>query len=407
MLLAMMPPPEAAPLWEIVPVPAEYQACSAPANWGDHIPASGPVGRAVNSIAATADGRVSWNGAPIDDALLRRYAGVVAQLNPTPVTIVYARGLSCERLRTITELIAAEVKCGPDLCVVTFDSPPPPRVLVVPPAPPQPPPPRIGKVLQPISPGSWVTNDDYPAEAIRNQQQGTTGFRLEVDEKGVVTACTVTSSSGSQILDDATCALLKARAKFGHAEDGQGRPIPAVYSNRFRWILPKRDPQPMVSWTDTLRISIGAGGEVISCTPQHFGPVPAWVMPGCEWLKSASRDELRNMRGSATGPVTIVMRADYSASGIAAPAVPALSAAFKPIWGMKMRVEIEPDGHPAACYVDWGHGETAMPADRCAAEGPFESGTDWRTVTAKRTVYTDGDPNVRAALTALTAHIDR
>lgn len=119
---------------------------------------------------------------------------------------------------------------------------PPPPVIAPPPAPAPvapPAPPRIAKPLQPRNPGSWVTNDDYPAAAIRAEQAGTTGFRLDVDASGKVSNCTVTSSSGSPLLDSTACALLRRRARFGPAEDAGGNKIPAVYSNRFRWELPK------------------------------------------------------------------------------------------------------------------------------------------------------------------------
>jgi len=115
-----------------------------------------------------------------------------------------------------------------------------PRPIVVPPAPVPPPgPPRVAKQLQARNPGSWVTNDDYPAAALRAEQAGTTSFRLDVDAGGRVTNCTVTGSSGSSLLDNTACSLLKRRARFGPAEDSSGNKIPATYSNRFRWEIPK------------------------------------------------------------------------------------------------------------------------------------------------------------------------
>lgn len=403
MLLAIMPPPEPAPLWEIVPVPAAYQACPLPAGWGGRIPDSGPVSRASNSISV-ADGVLSWNGVPIDDRVLREYLRAVGTLKPRPLTIVHVQGMSCDRLRAITDLVQAEAPCSPDLCV--FSVTPPPNAVVAP-APPPPPSPTPGTRVQPISPGAWVTNDDYPPAAIRGGQQGTTSFRLDIDGKGMVTECTVTGSSGSQLLDDATCVLLKTRARFQPALDAQGRPIDAVYSNRFRWELPQQPPQPMASWTAILRITIGNGGEVVSCSQQAFGPVPDGAKPGCDWLASATRDETRNMRGSATGPVTILMRADHLVSGMPAPSVPALAAAFKAIWGMKLRREIGPDGYPSACYVDWGQGEAALPAGRCMTLGRYVAGPEQHSIVSANAVLTDGDPNVGDALNLLTAHLPK
>ncbi len=122
--------------------------------------------------------------------------------------------------------------------------PPPPITPPAPPAPvvpPQPPaPPKVAKKLTPRgSPQSWVTNDDYPAAALRAEQQGTTVFRLDVDASGKVTNCTVTGSSGSAVLDNTACSLLKRRARFNPAEDASGNKIPAVFASRFRWELPK------------------------------------------------------------------------------------------------------------------------------------------------------------------------
>ncbi len=117
-------------------------------------------------------------------------------------------------------------------------TPPAPPAPVAPPAPP--PPPKIAKPLKPKSaPSSWVTNDDYPPAALRAEQQGTTGFRLDVDATGRVTNCTVTASSGSSVLDGAACSLLKRRARFDPAQDASGNKIPAAFSSRFRWELPK------------------------------------------------------------------------------------------------------------------------------------------------------------------------
>lgn len=41
------------------------------------------------------------------------------------------------------------------------------------------------------NPGSWLSGDDYPSDLLRKGTQGTVFFRLDVDEKGVPTKCSV------------------------------------------------------------------------------------------------------------------------------------------------------------------------------------------------------------------------
>ena len=83
-----------------------------------------------------------------------------------------------------------------------------------------------------------MTNDDYPAAALRSESEGTTGVRLDVDASGKVSNCTVTSSSGSSLLDNTACSLLRRRARFNPAEDASGNKIPASWPGRFTWKMP-------------------------------------------------------------------------------------------------------------------------------------------------------------------------
>lgn len=91
------------------------------------------------------------------------------------------------------------------------------------------------------NPGSWVTNDDYPAEAMRAEHEGVTAFRLTYDATGKTTGCEVTSSSGHAELDEATCRLLAERATFIPGRDAAGKQTGGTYSNRVRWQIPDGD----------------------------------------------------------------------------------------------------------------------------------------------------------------------
>ena len=89
------------------------------------------------------------------------------------------------------------------------------------------------------NPGRWVTNDDYPDAALRNEEQGRTAFRLDVGADGRPTACSVTASSGSRVLDGAACKLLMRRARFVAGRDGDGVAVGGSYANSFNWKIPE------------------------------------------------------------------------------------------------------------------------------------------------------------------------
>ena len=88
------------------------------------------------------------------------------------------------------------------------------------------------------NPGFWVTTNDDPTRALREERAGTTAFRVTVGPDGYVTACTITSTSGSPDLDEATCSNVTRRARFSPAIDANGNPTTGSYSNRIRWTIP-------------------------------------------------------------------------------------------------------------------------------------------------------------------------
>lgn len=117
-----------------------------------------------------------------------------------------------------------------------------PRADPVPPAPPAPPPPPPPRKVQTAKAradlNSYFSTDDYPPSALRNEEEGTTSFRLSIGPDGRVTDCSVTSSSGSGSLDSATCTILKRRARYTPARDDNGNPTSDTASGRIKWQLP-------------------------------------------------------------------------------------------------------------------------------------------------------------------------
>lgn len=128
---------------------------------------------------------------------------------------------------------------------------------------------QASKVVTPLkpltSPGTWVTDDDYPAAARRADQQGTVTFRLEIDTKGLPANCSIVASSGSSELDQETCALMLRRARFSPALDAAGKPVVAPYIGRFSWILGRSDNPPVTDGYARLEVEFSATGDVVHC----------------------------------------------------------------------------------------------------------------------------------------------
>jgi protein TonB len=116
----------------------------------------------------------------------------------------------------------------------------PPREIVVPKA--DPPAPPVARTVEPARAranlASYVSDEDYPSNAVRNEEQGTTRFRLAVGPDGKVRECSVTSSSGSSALDATTCKLMKQRARFTPAKNNRGEATADTVASAIRWVLP-------------------------------------------------------------------------------------------------------------------------------------------------------------------------
>jgi protein TonB len=95
--------------------------------------------------------------------------------------------------------------------------------------------PTAGAKIQ--NPGA-ITNDDYPAAALRAEAQGTTRITLQVGANGRATGCSVTGSSGNSSLDSTACSLAQRRFRFSPATQN-GQPVAGSASTSIRWVLPE------------------------------------------------------------------------------------------------------------------------------------------------------------------------
>jgi protein TonB len=120
--------------------------------------------------------------------------------------------------------------------IQTVQTPPPPApvIPIARPAPPPAPPPAPSKArgVSPDGLARWSARiqENYPPRAVRDEIEGRVGVRVTVGPNGRVSECSVTSSSGSSILDDAACSGMRSYARFNPAWDAAGNPISGSYT---------------------------------------------------------------------------------------------------------------------------------------------------------------------------------
>ncbi|WEK45661.1 MAG: energy transducer TonB [Candidatus Andeanibacterium colombiense] len=126
--------------------------------------------------------------------------------------------------------------------IETVSRPPPPAPIVLAPHPAPPaPPPRASQArgVQPKGQSRWASRiqENYPARAVRSGTEGTVGVSVTVGPNGKVSACSVTGTSGSDVLDEAACDGMRRYAQFDPALDADGNPTSASWSTRIVYRL--------------------------------------------------------------------------------------------------------------------------------------------------------------------------
>lgn len=128
----------------------------------------------------------------------------------------------------------------PPQTVVTVREAPPQQVYAPPAPPAPPPPPRVSQAAGARGDeSSWVTQDDYPPAALREEKEGTSVIAWTINTQGRVENCRTTQTSGSTDLDEAACRALTRRGRYTPAKDENGNPIATTKSRRVRWVIPQ------------------------------------------------------------------------------------------------------------------------------------------------------------------------
>lgn len=99
-------------------------------------------------------------------------------------------------------------------------------------------PPKPPKLLVPSE--TLVTTDDLPADVFPADGSYRISYRLDIDSVGKVTACTITGSSGVRLVDRATCAAARQRARFAPGRAPDGTPLGGTWTQTLGWRVGKR-----------------------------------------------------------------------------------------------------------------------------------------------------------------------
>jgi protein TonB len=135
-------------------------------------------------------------------------------------------------------LTSAPAIPGPSAEVLLAAAPTPPAAVDQ--EPPPPPPPAIEPIRARSATGDLqrlFRPGDYPIDALKRREQGAVTVQLTIGATGRVGACDVTSSSGSKMLDRASCRIILGRALFTPARDNSGHLTTDTVHQEIRWVL--------------------------------------------------------------------------------------------------------------------------------------------------------------------------
>lgn len=392
---------------------ADQMKCLPPANWGG--PRFPVAARRSQNFVRFGEGRLLWNGAPASEEMLVQYVSATKRMAPRPQLIVIGRSADCRDLRRIVARIDAELACAPDDCVLVLDAPVttlvptpappappvPTRAPPVPPAPPAPPAPTMALPPPPAPPAveyarrlmptgdprKWVTDDDYPAAALRAGESGTVHFVLDVDAKGTPTFCRIAASSGSATLDARTCALLIERARFTPALNLRHRPVAAQYRNRIRWEIPPTVEVPE-STTMLLRVRYALDGSMSSCSAESDTPTRGALKRECEGKERLPPEVGPWLSLFATGPFEIIISIDQRIDGSVGPSKFLTPKGYSSIFLSVIAFEISETGAVENCRLVMQEGMNGASLDMCespSSYAPF-AGPDGKPVRVKARV---------------------
>lgn len=131
--------------------------------------------------------------------------------------------------------------------------------------------------------------DNYPFWAGANWDEGRLRFRVEVDPAGRAARCAIVERALSDALNQPTCDLVMAKARFLPATDRRGRPVAGSFERKVHWQLEERYKwgtgdrhRRVILWVDAAgqrqcRIEASPGNPVDPRTCGEFAATPGII----------------------------------------------------------------------------------------------------------------------------------
>jgi TonB family protein len=152
------------------------------------------------------------------------------------------------------------------------------------------------------NPGNWITTDDYPAAPMEEGVEGTTEIALDVLPDGKPKGCKVVTSSGNADLDEASCRLLVARARFQPSKIGE----PQSFTTRIKWDLPDPVLTSLAPQGFSAFMPLKNGAISGECVQKAIGQ-PSEKIPLCDFIPSDGSVEKLGM-GDLAGYSELIVR---------------------------------------------------------------------------------------------------
>jgi TonB family protein len=241
----------------------------------------------------------------------------------------------------------------------------------------------------PSGQNSWVTNDDYPAAALRARQEGVVEFILDVGVDGCATACRVERSSGYPLLDQATCSLMVRRARFKPAQDAKGNPMTSTWSSNFKWMIPPEYPIAPEPWMRHAVATYSDEGRLQACTDSGDA-AQTHLARLCQFATRISPANLAILRKGRRGSFTVLMEGAGRFDGQAA--VP-VSHPGELVGKLTVNFAIDADGEISTC--------DARDETPAAVAGKFRNGCQFLTESYFPTFDAAGKPVPRKGSIAI------